>query len=196
MRINPKNENSCLSDDIALADRLEKIRNAKGYSLAEVAEHSGISRATLSRIERAETSPTANTLGRLCAAYEITMSELLSVMEPDKPRHLKFSDANKWFDPEVDFTRVAISPPTENYNVQVTWGQLSAGTNIHYEAPPQDGIEQHLILLEGELKLTFDGIDYDMKPMDCLALKLHGASLFRNLGRVYAKYLVINGKGL
>jgi transcriptional regulator with XRE-family HTH domain len=196
MRIYPNNKTPDSGDDAILARRLEEIRNDKGLSLAEVAALSGISRATLSRIERGETSPTANALGKLCSAYKVTMSRLLSAMEADSPRLLKFSDAKKWLDPDSGFTRVAISPPTENYNVEVTWGQLAAGSYIHYDAPPTEELEQHLILLEGELKLTFDDIDYEMKPMDCLALKLHGASKFRNLGRVFAKYLVINSRAL
>lgn len=196
MRIYPKNKKDDSSDNQALAYRLEAIRNEKGLSLDDVAASSGISRATLSRIERGETSPTANVLGRLCTTYEITMSGLLLAIEADTPRHVVFSEAQKWIDADSGFTRVAISPPAKNYNVEVTLGQLSAGADIQYDAPPKDGLEQHLILLEGALQLSFDDVDYDMKPMDCLALKLHGKSRFRNLGSLIAKYLVINSKAL
>ena len=50
-------------------------------TLAVLAERSGISRATLSRIENAEVSPTAETLGQLAAVYALPMSQLLSPLE-------------------------------------------------------------------------------------------------------------------
>ena len=39
-----------------------------------------VSRASLSRLENAEVSPTASVLGRLCAAYGLTMSRLMRGM--------------------------------------------------------------------------------------------------------------------
>ena len=48
-----------------LAERLAALRTAAGWSLDELATRSGVSRATLSRLERAETSPTATLLSRL-----------------------------------------------------------------------------------------------------------------------------------
>jgi len=180
--------------DAALSNHLENIRNDRGMSLDMVASASGVSRATLSRIERGETSPTANALGRLCSTYKISMSRLLMAVETDAPRHLKFSDAKKWYDSESGFTRIALSPPAENYDIEVAWGRLPAGADLRYERPPLEGLEQHIILLEGQLHLTFDEEKYEMEPMDCLALKLHGSSQFQNLGDSSAKYLIINSK--
>ena len=51
--------------DTALARRLKALRHEHALSLDELASRSGVSRTTLSRLENAETSPTANALGRL-----------------------------------------------------------------------------------------------------------------------------------
>jgi transcriptional regulator with XRE-family HTH domain len=64
-----------------LAARLATLRREHGWSLDELAARSGISRASLSRLERGETSPTAAMLGRLCTAYGRTMSRLLHEIE-------------------------------------------------------------------------------------------------------------------
>ena len=69
--------------DVRLGRRLAELRNEHGWSLGELAERSGISRSTLSRAERAETSPTASLLNRLCAVYGRTMSQLLSEIEAE-----------------------------------------------------------------------------------------------------------------
>ena len=48
-----------------LAQRLRDEREQRGWSLGDLAERSGVSKAMLSKIERSEASPTAALLGRL-----------------------------------------------------------------------------------------------------------------------------------
>src|SRR4029453_12673933 len=56
------------------AARLARLRPERGWSLEALAERSGISRATLSRLERGELSPPASMLGRLCSTYGWTLA--------------------------------------------------------------------------------------------------------------------------
>lgn len=192
MRINPIKDKT---NDLALAKHLEKVRSERGLSLAEVAALTGISRATLSRVERAETSPTANVMGRLCAAYNTSMSRLLMALETDTPRHTRFADAAEWRDSESGFRRKALSPPAESFAVEIAWGSLPVGADLSYQKPPIEGLEQHILVLQGALSLTFNEQNFELIAMDCLALKLHGASRFRNLGDAEAQYLIINSNG-
>jgi transcriptional regulator with XRE-family HTH domain len=65
------------SIDRRIAQRLRSLRAGRGWSLDELAGRSKVSRATLSRLENAEVSATASVLGKLCAAYDLTMSRLM-----------------------------------------------------------------------------------------------------------------------
>lgn len=67
--------------DALLAARLAELRGERGWFPEELARRSGVSRSTLSRAERGEISLTASLLGRLCAVYGRTMSQLLSEVE-------------------------------------------------------------------------------------------------------------------
>ena len=78
-------DNGLETADLRLAQRLADLRQQQGWSLEELAQRTGLSRATLSRVERAETSPTASLLNRLCAAYGLNMSRLLSEIEDEPP---------------------------------------------------------------------------------------------------------------
>jgi len=49
--------------------KLIEARIASGFNIAEIVEKSGISRATLWRIESGQSKPTAKTLNRLCEFY-------------------------------------------------------------------------------------------------------------------------------
>lgn len=98
-----------------LAQRLADLRLEKGWSLETLAELTGISRASLSRIERSETSPTASLLNRLCHAYGLTMSRLLSEVEQDAVQLLRPHQQNVWRDVENGYERRSISPPLRRF---------------------------------------------------------------------------------
>lgn len=75
-----------MDDDIAriqtrLAQRLISLRTERGWTLEVLEAHTGVSRSTLSRFERAETGPTVVSLAKVCAAYGRSMSSLLADVE-------------------------------------------------------------------------------------------------------------------
>jgi len=68
------------SIDRRIAQRLKTLRAERGWSLDELAGRSEVSRATLSRLENAEVSPTASVLGKLAASYGLTISRLMHLV--------------------------------------------------------------------------------------------------------------------
>ncbi len=62
------------SIEAGIAAAIRRERDARGWSLAALAERSGVSKAMLSKIELGQSSPTAGLLGRVCAGLGITMS--------------------------------------------------------------------------------------------------------------------------
>src|SRR3954451_14961823 len=94
-----------------IAQRLAQLRGERGWSLEAVAERTGISRATLSRIERAELSPTAAMLGALCTAYGWTLSRLMAEAETRPPSRVAAAEQAEWTDPDSGYRRRMISPP-------------------------------------------------------------------------------------
>src|SRR5919202_444065 len=65
----------------SLADAVHAARLANGLSTSALAGRSGVSRAMIAKIERAEAQPTAALLGRLSGALGITLSELIARAE-------------------------------------------------------------------------------------------------------------------
>lgn len=176
--------------DDALALRLVDLRAALGLTIEEAAKRSGVSRATLSRIERGENSPTANTLGHLCAAYNVTMSQLLLDVEDDAPRLISRKQATTWKDNDTGFVRTAISPPARNYDIELVWGEIPAGATVHYDAPPVPGMEQHIVIFEGSLNLKLGDSEYTLRRDDCLRMKLFSTATFHNSGRQTSRYII------
>jgi transcriptional regulator with XRE-family HTH domain len=176
--------------DIRLATRLSVMRQEHGWSLDELAERSGISRATLSRMERAETSPTASLLGRLCTAYGRTMSRLMAEVEADLPHLIRSDEQPLWVDPETGFRRRTVSPPATGYAAELVAGELPPGAVISYDAPPIAGLEQHVWMLDGLLELSVESTTYRLGRGDCLRFRLFGRSRFACPGPEAAHYII------
>src|SRR5438094_5854227 len=100
-------ELSTPADDIErrIAQRLARLRAERGWSLDALAERTGISRATLSRLERFELSPTAAMLGKLCTVYGWTLSRLMAEAETRPPNLVPASAQAAWKDPETGYRR-------------------------------------------------------------------------------------------
>jgi transcriptional regulator with XRE-family HTH domain len=178
------------SIDRRIAERLRALRTERSWSLDELARRSGVSRATLSRLENAEVSATASVLGKLCAAYDLTMSRLMLMVEDDFARLVRRDAQPVWTDPRSGFRRRSISPPAQTLAGEAIEGALGPGAHITYDRPPRQGLEHHLLLIEGKLKVTVDGHCYDLRPGDCLRYQLFGPSAFATPRQSPARYLL------
>lgn len=176
--------------DRRLAVRLSQMRTDQGWTLDVLSTRSGISRATLSRLERGETSPTATLLGRLAAAYGRTTSRLLAEVEAEPPLLVRREAQPLWIDPETGFRRRSVSPPAAGFDAELVEGELPAGADISYERSPAMGLEHHLWMLDGLLDLTVEGTTHRLSAGDCLRYRLFGASRFVCPGPTSARYLL------
>lgn len=174
-----------------LIRRLGALRETQNLSLKVVSQRAGISRATLSRLERGESSPTAATLGRLCAVYGCTVSHLMAEVEPEQIWLVRRENQAVWRDPESGFIRRVVSPPGPGLRGEVIEGRLGPRASVDYTNPPADSIERHLVILDGKLDLTENGTVHQLNSGDCLRLLKNGASRFRAPGPTGARYLLV-----
>ncbi|OXS33437.1 helix-turn-helix domain-containing protein [Streptomyces sp. XY006] len=176
--------------DTRLGLRLAELRAEHGWSLGELAERSGVSRSTLSRAERAETSPTAALLNRLCAVYGRTMSQLLSEVEAAPAAVVRAADQPVWQDRASGFDRRSVSPPHPALRGELVEGCLTAGADLAYDRPPVPGLEQHIWVLEGSLEVTAQDTAHRLGAGDCLRMRVWGPTRFRCAAPEGVRYLL------
>ncbi|WP_030234786.1 helix-turn-helix domain-containing protein [Streptomyces sp. NRRL S-350] len=176
--------------DERLAQRLAELRLERGWTLEELARQADVSRSTLSRVERAEVSPTAALLGRLCAVYGRTMSRLLAEVEAGPAPLVRAGEQQVWRDGTTGFVRRSVSPPHGSLRAEIVEGRLPAGADIAYDRVCVPGREHHLWLFEGRLELTVDGATQPLGPGDCLRY-VSGASRFHSVGPGEARYALV-----
>jgi len=183
-------ENQASDLDMRLAARIQALRNDRGWTLDDLAGLTGLSRATCSRIERGDTSPTATQLGRLCSALHMTMSQLLSPLDAPVAEIVRRETQSLWIDPETGFRRRIVSPPSQDMTLEMIESELPAGADITYDAPPLAGMEQHIWMLSGALDFSHGDVVHHLETGDCLRLHLWSRTRFQVPGNAPAHYLV------
>src|SRR5437764_1506539 len=123
-------DNSVDEINARIAARVRGERAARRWSLDELAERSQVSKAMISKIERAEVSPTAALLGRLSGAYGITLSALLADHEQQRGP-VRRADQPVWRDPASGYVRRQVSA-SANIPVELTEIDLPPGASVSF----------------------------------------------------------------
>jgi len=178
-----------------LAKRLRVERETRGWTLADLAARSGVSRAMVSKIERGEASPTAALLGRLSAAFGLTLSQLFAQQEDGRDGALSRIDEQPvWRDPETGFLRRSLSPPGFGAGgsspMELVWGEMPPGAEIAYPAASLAFIADQQLVINGELSIVLGSTVHVLNPGDCLRFGPPRDVVFRNPGAARCRYLI------
>jgi transcriptional regulator with XRE-family HTH domain len=177
--------------EASLAGNLRTERESRGWTLAELSARSGVSRAMLSKIERCEASPTAALLGRLSAAFGLTMSQLFAQIENQPSGQVARADQQPvWQDPATGFLRRSLSPPGP-VPLELVWGEMPPGAEIAYPAASLAFIaDQQLVVISGELTIVLGATRHPLAAGDCLRFGAPKDVTFRNDGAARCRYVV------
>src|SRR3954467_4119483 len=158
-----------LIDDLSarLAHRLRLERDSRGWSLAELAERSGGSKATISKIERAEVSPTAVVLVRLASAFDLTLAGLMLRAEGEGERLSRAADQPVWRDPATGYLRKQVFSRPDN-PVEIIRVEMPAKQRVTLPASSYTHIRQVLWVLSGSLVIIEGGTRHALAAGDCL----------------------------
>jgi transcriptional regulator with XRE-family HTH domain len=158
-----------LEDDTVrrIARRIQAERERRGWSQADLARQSGVSKAAISKIERCDTSPTAGILARLAAAFELTLAGLIVRAESGAGRLSRAADQPVWRDPESGYLRRQIFARPDN-PVEIVKVEMPAGKHVTLPASSHANIRQALLVLSGRLVIVEDGERQELHGGDCL----------------------------
>src|SRR5262249_61830491 len=122
--------------DTRLGARIKLEREGRGWSLTDLAQRSGVSRAMINKVERGEASPTASLLGRLSGAFGLTLSVLLARTEVNRTgRLVRADDQPRWIDPATGYVRRQVAPaPGSDLPLDLVQVELPAGASGGFSA--------------------------------------------------------------
>ena len=160
-----------------IASRVREYRQAAGLSVAEMAEHVGISKAMLSKIENAQTSCSLTTLSRLATGLQVPVTALFRGLDDD--REAVFIPAGHGAEIVRRGTRVG-----HHYSLlgslRGAHKRLEAVLVTLTESSEVFPLFQHagtelLYMLEGEMVYGHGDARYTMRPGDALQLDGEGS---------------------
>jgi transcriptional regulator with XRE-family HTH domain len=160
---------SLIMDDTAarLAQRIRFEREARKWSLADLAARSGVAKATISKIEREEVSPTAVVLLRLATAFDLTLAGLLLRAEGEGQRLSRHAAQPVWRDPESGYIRRQVFARPD-HPLEIVEVELPARTSVDLPAASYNHIRQAIWVLKGTLTTTEGGERHVLAAGDCL----------------------------
>ena len=175
-----------------IAERIRLERDARGWTMVELAERSGVSKATISKIERAEVSPTAVILVRIAGAFDLTLAGLLLRAEEGGAldRVSRAADQPQWRDPATGYLRRQILARAD-HPLEVVQVELPPGQRVSLPASSYVHIRQAVWLQAGQLDISEDGQRHLLAPGDCLPFGPPSEVSFINDGALACTYLVV-----
>lgn len=173
-----------------LARRIRLEREARGWSLADLAERSAVSKASISKIEREEVSPTAVILVRLATAFDLTLAGLLLRAEGDGGRLSRAADQPLWRDPDTGYIRRQVMSRPD-HPLEIVQVELPAGRQVEFPASSYAHIRQAVWVTKGELVVHEGGERHALGPGDCLGFGPPGPVVMANQGHLPCSYVVV-----
>jgi transcriptional regulator with XRE-family HTH domain len=174
----------------AIARRIRLERDSRGWSMADLAERCGVAKATISKIERGEMSPTAVTLLRLAGAFDLTLAGLLVRAEGAGERLSRAAEQPVWRDPESGYLRRQIfSRP--DHPLELVQVEMPAGQRVTLPASSYARIRQILWVQSGTLTLVEGDDRHVLQAGDCLGFGAPCDVTFANEAADPCTYLVL-----
>jgi transcriptional regulator with XRE-family HTH domain len=179
--------------DQRIGARIKELRAEKGLTLDALAERADVSRAMLSRIERGESSPTAQLMNKVCGGLGITLSTLFAEDAAPQSPLARREAQTTWRDPATRYLRRDVSPA--GTSVDIVEVEFPPRKSVAFDSMRLPNVEQQVWVLEGVLEMEVGSETFRLNEGDCLRMHLGQPLVFRNPTRRPTRYAVILDRG-
>lgn len=179
----------------AIAEKLRSLRQHKSMGLAQLAEHTGLSAAMLSKLENARLVPTLPTLVRIATVFNVGLDYFFTdprkrhvVAISRKDERIKFPADAKPRDAAYDF---------ESLNFRATERKLNAFlAHFHDLSPAKIAPHYHagvefLYVIDGELEISIGTEIYRLSKGDAIYFDSVQKHAYRSSGPGHCAAVVV-----
>ncbi|AXU95539.1 XRE family transcriptional regulator [Erwinia persicina] len=164
-----------------LANVLRVRRSERGWSLTRAAQETGVSKAMLGQIERAESSPTIATLWKIATGFNLPFSVFIAPEAADvtAPRR----QLRGYPPAESVMQAVPLFPFDPALSFEMLVIDLAAGASSE-SAAHEAGVVEHVIVIEGALDVQVEGGWKSLAAGEGLRFQADRPHAYRNPGNV------------
>jgi transcriptional regulator with XRE-family HTH domain len=173
-----------------LPRNLRRLRRERGMTLEALSSRSTVSRAMISKIERGAAVPTATTLGKLSAALEVGLSQLLGDARTREPTLLPRAAQAVYRDPATGLERRSLSPLFPDRSVDFVLNTLPGGGHVVFPGHSL-GVEEYLFVRRGCLTVVTGGERHVVDQGNTLFYPAHVVHEFHNENEEEAEFFIV-----
>lgn len=175
-----------------LARQIASLREERKLTLQQLADHSGVSRAMLSKIERAEKSPTLAIISRIAQGLDISLSALIGARpDPAKTAVVRKADRVIFKDPITGFDRELLSPNHIDNGVELLLHEIPAGKSSGILPVYSTATEKYLTVYRGTLTVLIGEDRFVLAEGDSLYFEVTQPYRFVNEANDICSYYMV-----
>lgn len=164
--------------NLLIGKRLKEIRNSRNLSLDQVSELTNVSKAMLGQIERGQSNPTVSTLWKIATGLKVSFSifieenqeELVIVNQEDIAPIIESDERMRLY---------PIFPFDVNKGFEIFTIELESGCH-HISTPHAQGVEEYIIVTEGQIILDIDGVEYILSKGKSIKFRANKPHEYKN----------------
>ncbi|PYI55271.1 helix-turn-helix domain-containing protein [Paenibacillus flagellatus] len=163
---------------IKVGKNLKAIRKSRDLSLDKLAELTGVSKAMLAQVERGDSNPTISLLWKIANGLRISVTALIAEQSPEVSV-VRFADVEPMTENEGLYRAFPQFPfdPTTHFEVYA----VSIGPGCEHQSEPhQEGVEEFVIVTEGELELRIGDDSYRVSRGDAIRFNADQGHVYVN----------------
>lgn len=169
-----------------VADNLRARRKARGMSLDDLAQASGVSRAALSQIETHKSNPTVGLLWKIAVGLGVPFADLIGAAKAEVAI-LRRTDGQVLRSLDGKLESRPLAPAGSSPNIELYELRLAA-RSTHLSDPHAPGTHELLVVLSGSLRMHLGTESYDLAAGDSIAFPADAPHAYENPGGSEARY--------
>lgn len=173
-----------------VARNLKRLRNHRGHSLEHLAKLSGVSRAMLSQIELAKSTPTIGLLWKVARALEVPFSSLIRSASARGTVVMRGGQSKLLSSANGSFTSRALFPfdaprKAEFYELRIRpRGEEKAEAH-------STGTTENLVVVEGAVEIEVGEVVHRLGKEDAIVFEADIPHVYRNPGSTEARLFLV-----
>jgi transcriptional regulator with XRE-family HTH domain len=171
--------------------RVRTARTRQGLTLDALAAAAGISRATLSNLERGEHSPSLTAATNVARALGISLSQLLGEEERRPVVTIPKRERLLFHDPVTGIERQLLSPAFAGRGIEFIRVEMPQGAVTDDLRPYQPAVDKYLLVEEGTLRMVVGDEAYLLEKGDAFYFRADVLHRFENAGPGRCSYLAV-----
>ncbi|MFC4809392.1 helix-turn-helix domain-containing protein [Paenibacillus sp. GCM10023250] len=149
-----------------IGKNLQAIRKARGLSLDQTADLTGVSKAMLGQIERGDSNPTISIIWKIVNGLHISFTSLIEETKASV-NYIRFADLEPFSEEDGNYRSYPLIPFEQGKKFEIYTVELEPGC-MHASEAHYEGVEEYILMVRGVLRLTVQDDVYELKAGDAL----------------------------